>query len=142
MWQVISSRSWLANQQPQGDTHMGFITKQFLEGEAVRNRKYEPAKVKISGESHPSADDSEFGMRNGFVNVAFYIRAATHPSGWAENGDYQEMFLTKEEVDKLLPEMVEVGEKSTRLKIALAVLSGLTDKLDFGHLGRITNSVR
>jgi len=38
------------------------------------------------------------------------------------------MFLTQDEVDELLPAIIEAGEQSARLKIALSILAGLTDE--------------
>lgn len=107
---------------------MGFITKQWLEGESLRYRHYEPVKVKMSGESTPSINESPFGRRNGFANVAFRIRATRIPQGYQESGDYQELFFAKDEIDDLLPAMIEVGEQSARLKIALSILADLTDE--------------
>lgn len=90
---------------------MGFITNRFLVGVRERHKPHKLVEVKVYGEIDVRGD-----------NIGFNIKARR------SDKDYQEMFLTQDELDELLPAMINVREEqSTRLKIALDILADLTD---------------
>jgi hypothetical protein len=91
---------------------MGFISTRWLKGDPERNRRHYPVKGEVSG--RPSRTD--WSKRN---NVVFRINVER------PDGDYKSVYLTQDEVGELLPEMVKVGEQSTRINVALAILTRL-----------------
>jgi len=92
---------------------MGFITNQWLKGHVERDRSHFPVRCEISGKASFGDWTSD--------NVVFDIQAQR------PDGDVQLMYLTQDEVDELLPAMMEVGNQSIRLKFAHEALAKLDD---------------
>jgi hypothetical protein len=93
---------------------MGYMTKQWLEGRPQRDRDYSPVEVDIYGS--PSRGD--WSERN---DVFFRIEV------FRDDGNYQVVFFTQDEVGKIFSKMVKVAEQSTRINVALAILTRLPD---------------
>ncbi len=93
---------------------MGFITNQWLKGYPERNRSFSPVDGAVTGSA---SDDSWSKARN--VVLEIKVRRS--------GGNYQLVFLTQEEINKLLPIVMPAGDQSVRIQVALSVLSGLSD---------------
>lgn len=93
---------------------MGFITKSWLTGDMMAARDYSPMEVEVFG----STSGSDWSKAN---DVCFSIEV------FRDNGKYRAVYLTQDEVGKILHEMIKVGEPSTRTNVALAILKRLPD---------------
>lgn len=94
---------------------MGFITNQWLKGDPERERGHHPVEGEVSGT--PSRDG--WSQRNDvFFRITIYRE---------DDGDYQTVYLTQDEVGKILSQMVKVAEQSARNNVALAILKRLDD---------------
>jgi hypothetical protein len=92
---------------------MGFITNQWLKG-FLRNRTFHP----VSGAVSAKAASDSWAKRNG---VLLEIRLKK------SDGSFQELYLTRDELNKILPTVVELGDVEPRTEAAVASLNSLDD---------------
>jgi hypothetical protein len=93
---------------------MGYMTKHWLEGDPQRNRGHNLVEVEVSSSSRlgaPSKDDDVF----------FSIEVSR------DDGNYQVVRFTEDEVGELFSKMVKVAKQSTRINVALAILKRVPD---------------
>jgi hypothetical protein len=93
---------------------MGYMTKDWLEGDPQRNRRHNLVEVEVfssSGLGAPTEDD----------DVVFSIEVSR------EDRNYQQVRFTQDEVGELFSRMVKVVKQSTRIKVALAILKRVPD---------------
>jgi hypothetical protein len=89
---------------------MGFITSQWLKGEPERNRSHFPVEGEVS--SRPSVDDwSELNK------VVFQIKVER------SDGDFQAVYLTQDEVDKIALDMLANHTDAGLLQFLTRLLS-------------------
>ena len=106
---------------------MGYITNQWLTGYPERRRRFSP----IEGAVTASPGNDNWCKRNSVV-----LEIEVRRSG----GNYHQVLLTREEVNKLVPAIVAAADQSVRLKSALATLAGLSDSELFGALASVLNT--
>src|SRR5262249_118957 len=93
---------------------MGFITTRWLKGDPERNRRHYPVIGEVSGRPLRTSWSK-------LKKVVFRVNVER------PDGDYKSVYLTQDEVGELLPEMVKMGKQSTRINVALAILTRLPD---------------
>lgn len=93
---------------------MGFITNQWLKGNPERNRAFAPVAGDIT--AAPSRDG---WSKDRDVVVDITVRRP--------DGNFQQVLLTSQEVDSLMPTMIETGGAQVRLQMAVSTFAKLPD---------------
>ncbi len=94
---------------------MGFITNQWLKGDAWRNRKHVPVKVSFELESTSGA----WTKRN-------EVKGAIHAT--REDGNYQSVYFTEPELNALVPTLAKGADLNARREAAFDVLLCFSDE--------------
>ncbi len=95
---------------------MGFMTNQWLKGTAERYRGYYPVEISMQADEIDPSDD--WTKRNE-VSAKIVVRQP--------DGDYQEIFFTKEDLNELLTDLARAAGLRARKGIAFDTLLGLDD---------------
>lgn len=101
---------------------MGFITNRFLVGFPRRNRGHDPVKVKFS-----VSDESNKWSKEHYV-VKSLIANETYPNFHSDLSDYQIVYFTKSDLNKILPELINGAGEAIKLKVAKDFLIRIDEK--------------